>query len=116
MVADILKDGSPFDDPLPVFTISRTAFCFSGEFEFGTRKECQAAVTTRGGTLTDSINRKTQVLVIGNDPNPNWAHGNYGNKIAEAMILRLQLGKLVIIPELYWRELLAESPGGVSPG
>jgi NAD-dependent DNA ligase len=111
MVADILKEGSPFDDPLPDVAIAGTAFCFTGEFEFGTRKECQAAVTVRGGMFTDGITRKTQVLVIGNDPNPNWSHGTYGNKIAEAMILRLQHTKPNIIPELLWRKLLSESSG-----
>lgn len=109
MVADIFKDGSPFDDPLPDVAIAGTAFCFTGEFEFGTRKECQTAVTTCGGTVTNSITRATQVLVVGNDPNPNWSHRSYGNKIAEAMILRLQHSQPVIIPELYLREILSES-------
>ena len=63
MVADILKDGSPFCDPLPDITFSDTAFCFTGEFEFGTRKECQAAVTQRGGTFTERVTLKTNVLV-----------------------------------------------------
>ncbi len=103
------KDGSPFCDPLPDISIAGTAFCFTGEFEFGTRKECQTAVTARRGTVTDGITRKTHVLVIGNDPNPNWSHGSYGNKIAAAMILRLQHSKPHIIPELLWREILSES-------
>jgi len=105
MVADILKDGSPFDDPLPDVSVVGTAFCFTGVFEFGTRKECQTAISGCGGSFTEGITRKTDVLVIGNDPNPNWASGSYGNKIAEAMILKLQHSKPVIIAELYWREL-----------
>jgi|694.fasta_scaffold11006_13 NAD-dependent DNA ligase len=108
MVTDILKDGSPFDDPLPEIVIAETSFCFTGEFDYGTRKECQAAVIARGGAITDGITRKTQVLVIGNDPNPNWSHGSYGNKIADAMILRLQHAKPCIIPELLWQKLLSE--------
>jgi len=108
IVADILKDGSPFDDPLPEISISGTSFCFTGEFDYGSRKECQAAVISRGGVITDGVTRKTQVLVIGNDPNPNWSHGNYGNKIADAMILRLQYSKPHIVPELLWRKLLSE--------
>lgn len=108
MVAGILKDGSPFDDPLPEVVIEGTAFCFTGEFEFGTRKDCQNAVIKRGGTVTDGVTRKTQVLVIGNDPNPNWSHGSYGNKIADAMILRLQYTKPNIVPELLWQKLLSE--------
>jgi len=106
LVAEVLKDGSPFDDPLPEIAITGTAFCFTGEFEFGTRKECQAAVMSRGGTTTDGITGKTDVLVVGNDPNPNWSHGSYGNKISEAMARKLQHHKLVIIPELYWKALL----------
>jgi NAD-dependent DNA ligase len=109
VVVDILKAGSPFDDPLPDLSVPGTAFCFTGEFEFGTRKECQAAVTNRGGLVTDGVTRRTQVLVVGNDPNPNWSHGSFGNKISDAMILRLQFGKPSIIPELFWRELLKGS-------
>ena len=108
MVSDILKDGSPFDDPLPEVVVAGTSFCFTGEFEFGTRKDCQKAVTIQGGTVTDGVTRKTQVLVIGNDPNPNWSHGSYGNKIADAMILRLQYTKPYIVPELFWQKLLSE--------
>jgi NAD-dependent DNA ligase len=108
MVADILKDGSPFDDPLPEVVVAGTSFCFTGEFEFGTRKDCQKAVTIQGGTVTDGVTRKTQVLVIGNDPNPNWSRGSYGNKIADAMILRLQYTKPYIVPELFWQKLLSE--------
>ena len=111
VIEDVLKDGSPFDDPLPEVTIAGTTFCFTGQFEFGTRKECQAAVTSRGGTTTDNITNKTEVLVIGNDPNPNWAHGSYGNKISEAMVLKLQRRKPIIISELYWKAVLDESAG-----
>ena len=61
---------------------------------------------SRGGSITDGITSKTDVLVIGNDPNPNWSHGSYGNKISDAMVRKLQHRKPVIIPELYWRALL----------
>lgn len=108
MVEDILKDGSPFDDPLPAIDIARTAFCFSGKFTFGTRKECQAAVAAKGGYSTDRVTSETDVLVVGNDDNPNWSHGTYGNKISEAMILRLKYNKPKVIPELFWRELLSQ--------
>jgi NAD-dependent DNA ligase len=106
MVTDVLKDGSPFDDSPPSLSIAGTAFCFTGKFGFGERKQCQEAVVSRGGSVTDGVTRKTDVLVIGNDANPNWSHGNYGNKIADAMLMKLQHGKPVIISELYWRALL----------
>lgn len=112
LVTEILTDGSPFDEPLPEIKIVGTAFFFSGVFEFGTRKECQAAVLSRGGSFTDRATGQTDVLVIGHDPNPNWAHGSFGNKICDAMILRLQRGKPLIMPENYWKGLLQVSEAG----
>jgi NAD-dependent DNA ligase len=106
LVAEVLKDGSPFDDPLPDVILMGTTFCFSGAFEFGTRRQCQEAVTSRGGAITENINLKTDVLVIGNDPNPNWAYGSYGNKISAAMMRKLRYSKPLIISELYWQALL----------
>lgn len=112
LVTEILTDGSPFDEPLPDITIGSTAFCFTGLFEFGPLKECQAAVLSRGGSVTERVTGQTDVLVIGHDSNPNWAHGSFGNKICEAMILKLQRGKPLIIPESYWRTLLQPSGAG----
>ncbi|MCE0483851.1 MAG: BRCT domain-containing protein [Methylacidiphilales bacterium] len=109
LVVEVLKDGSPFDDPLPEITIQGTAFCFTSKFQFGTRKECEAAIISRGGTTTKDITSKTNVLVVGNHPNPNWSHGSYGNKIINAMILKLHHHKPLIIPELYWSALLNEA-------
>ncbi len=106
VVMDILAEGSPFDEPLPQIAIFGTAFCFTGLFEFGSRNECQAAVLSRGATVTERVTQTTDVLVIGHDSNPSWAHGTYGNKICDAMILKLQHGKPLIIPENYWRSLL----------
>jgi NAD-dependent DNA ligase len=106
LVTEILTDGSPFDEPLPEITLLGTAFCFTGLFQYGTRKECQAAILSRGGRVSEHVNSQTDVLVIGHDANPNWAEGNFGNKICEAMVLKLQNCKPLIIPESYWRTLL----------
>jgi NAD-dependent DNA ligase len=109
IICEVLKEGSPFDDPLPKeISIAENIFCFTGEFQFGTRKECQAAITSRGGTFTTDVNRKTKVLVIGHSANPNWSHGTYGNKILKAMFLRLQFSQPCIIPEHFWLTLLSD--------
>jgi hypothetical protein len=108
LISNLLKEGSPFDDPLPLIKIAGTTFCFTGKFLYGKRQECQDAVITRGGMITDNVNSTTNVLVIGNDANPNWSHGSYGNKIADAMILRMNNNVPNIIPEAYWSDLLSE--------
>jgi hypothetical protein len=106
LVADLLKEGSPFDDPFPEVSIAGKYFSFTGRFEFGSRNACQQAVVSRGGSVTDGVTSKTDVLVIGSDANPAWAHGSYGNKIEAAMVSRMQGGKPAIIPETLWKELL----------
>jgi len=106
LIGDMLKDGSPFDEPLPDIAIEGKCFCFTGTFTYGSQKDCQQAVSSRGGTCTDNVTSKTDVLVIGSDANSYWAHGSYGNKIEAAMIRRMQFGKPSIIPEAYWTKLL----------
>lgn len=108
LVAELLKEGSPFDDPLPDTTIAGKCFAFTGRFEFGSRSACQQAVVSRGGSFSDGVTSNTDVLVIGSGANPAWAHGSYGNKIEEAMLSRMEHGKPAIIPEAYWRELLED--------
>lgn len=107
LVSELLKEGSPFDDPLPNLSVKGKCFAFTGRFEFGSRSVCQQAVVNRGGLFSDGVTSKTDVLVIGSDANPAWAHGSYGNKIEAAMVRRMQFGKPVIIPEAFWRQLLA---------
>jgi hypothetical protein len=106
MVSDLLKEGSPFDDPLPEISIAGKCFAFTGLFEFGSRIECQKAVISRGGAISDGVTTKTDALVIGSDESPAWAHGNYGNKIEAALMRRMQTGKPFIIPESFWKALL----------
>jgi NAD-dependent DNA ligase len=111
LISGLLKEGSPFDDPLPEVSIQGKSFCFTGAFDYGSRRGCQQAVVSRGGSFTEGVTSKTDVLVIGTDASPAWSHGNFGNKIEAAMVCRMQRGKPAIIPEAYWRELLQPNPG-----
>lgn len=106
LIGNLLKEGSPFDDPLPEISIAGKCFCFTGRFEFGPRSQCQQAVVSRGASVTDGVTSKTDILVIGSDANPAWAHGGYGNKIEAAMVNRMKRGKPAIIPETLWKQLL----------
>jgi NAD-dependent DNA ligase len=110
LVGGLLKEGSPFDDPLPETPIQSKCFCFTGAFDYGSRSECRQAVISRGGSFTDGVTSKTDILVIGSDASAAWSHGNFGNKIEAAMVCRMQRGKPAIIPEAYWRELLRQNP------
>jgi hypothetical protein len=110
LISALLKEGSPFDDPFPEISIQGKAFCFTGAFDYGSRNDCRQAVVSRGGSFTEGVTSKTDVLVIGSDASSAWSHGTFGNKIEAAMLCRMQRGKPAIIPEAYWRELLQQYP------
>lgn len=105
-VTDLLKERSPFNDPLPHISVAGKCFCFTGQFEFGPRSKCQQAVVALGGSCTEDVRLETDVLVIGAKGSPTWTHGNYGNKIEAAMLNQMRKGKPDIIPEAFWKELL----------
>ena len=46
MALDILKEGIPFDDPVPVIEYGGRRFCFTGKFSLGTRQWCEAVSYT----------------------------------------------------------------------
>lgn len=110
LISELLKEGSPFDDPLPELSIQGKFFCFTGAFDYGSRSDCRQAVVSGGGSFTDGVTSKTDILVIGSEASAAWSHGNFGNKIEAAMVCRMQKGKPAIIPEAYWRELLQQNP------
>lgn len=84
------------------------SFCFTGEFVFGTRALCEAAVLRRGGAVS-SITKKLNYLVIGGLGSPEWKHGSYGTKIEKAVAYRSAGVPLLIVHEDVWANCLREA-------
>lgn len=101
-VMEMLKEGSPFDDPVPEIRFAGASFVFTGKFASGTRIECQEAVEALGAAAQNSVNRSTDYLTIGNEGSENWRQGSYGRKIEKAMIFRMETGKPAILAESDW--------------
>ncbi len=104
IVAGELADHSPFDLPEPEIEFCGRAFLFTGKFSFGTRKQCQSEVASRGGRAPSlkNVNSEIDYLVIGNKGNSMWKKGSYGIKIEEAVFLRRGSGRPAIISEDHW--------------
>ena len=102
LIAEILREGSPFDDPVPDISFADASFAFTGKFASGTRTECQEAVTALGAIAQNDVNRGTDYLTIGNEGSKDWAQGSHGRKIEKAMILRMETGKPAILAENDW--------------
>ena len=102
LIKDIIKQGSPFDDPVPKVCFEESGFVFTGKFTSGTRSECKQAVIELGGKAQSKVGTATDYLVIGNEGSDRYKNKGYGNKIEDAMILRMDIGKPVILSEGDW--------------
>ena len=110
LVANLLVDNAPYDNPQPSIQFSNSTFAFTGKFNFGTRKECQNAVSGLGGAATDNpaINRNLDYLVIGTQGSPAYKRGSYGTKIEKAILSRCEFGSPSIVSEDHWTQQMAK--------
>jgi hypothetical protein len=91
----------PLCQPAPVISFYGMAYCFTGTFNFGQRKHCEEAVTSRGGS-GGSLTRATNYLVIGAYATESWKHSSFGNKILKAVEMRSSGTPISIVSEEYW--------------
>lgn len=83
-VGEMLKSTSlPLDNPAPPLSFRGMRYCFTGTFNFGQRKDCEAAVSALGAVV-GSLTQKTNVLVVGIYATESWKHSSFGNKIIQA--------------------------------
>ncbi|WP_108459487.1 BRCT domain-containing protein [Devosia naphthalenivorans] len=91
----------PICQPSPSLTFPGLRYTFTGTFNFGQRKHCEAAVIERGASA-GGIAQKTNVLVIGVYATESWKHSSFGNKILQAVEWREQGFPISIVSEDHW--------------
>jgi NAD-dependent DNA ligase len=74
-------------------------FCFTGVSSRGTRKQISDVIIALNGKFINSVSKKTDYLIIGNDGNPCWAFSCYGRKVEAAVNLRKQGNRVIIVHE-----------------
>lgn len=101
-LGEVLKSTElPLCDPPPTLTFEGKAYCFTGTFKFGQRRDCHAAVEALGATA-GSLTRKTDYLVIGHYATESWKHSNCGHKIMKATEMRDRGHPISIVSEDHW--------------
>jgi hypothetical protein len=98
----------PVDEvPAPIVFLNRS-FCFTGKFQYGERKRCQACTEEAGGTIHNSVTLALDYLVIGTLASRDWAQTNHGRKIEAAVRNRTERrAKTCIVSEEHWIRCLA---------
>ena len=101
-LGETLKSTSlPLNQPAPNLVFPGHRYCFTGTFTFGQRKQCEQAITDRGGTA-GGLTQRTQFLVIGTYATELWKHSSFGNKILQACEWRNSGIPVAIVSETYW--------------
>lgn len=81
-------------------------FCFTGTSERSSRSEIAKTIEEYGGKYVNSVSKKTNYLIVGDDGNPCWAYACYGRKVEKAIKLRKEGEQIIIVHENdFWDEI-----------
>jgi len=103
----VLKSTTlPLCNPAPAPLLFKgMSYCFTGTFNYGSRKECELTILARGGEC-GSLRKSTNVLVIGLYATESWKHSSLGNKIIKAAEMRGNGLPITIVSEAHWSTYL----------
>lgn len=73
--------------------------CLSGNFKTGTKYEIGTILAERGANIIESVNKKVDYLIVGEEGNEKWAYGQFGNKISKAMEMQAKGHHIAILRE-----------------
>lgn len=81
-------------------------FCFTGTSARSSRSGIAKLIEEFGGKFVNSVSKKTNYLIVGDDGNPCWAFACYGRKVEKAISLRKEGTQIIIVHENdFWREI-----------
>ncbi len=83
----------------PVIDFNEKTFCFTGASDKASRKDFETLITSLGGTFSNSVTKKTDYLIIGNNGNTCWVYSCYGRKVEQAINQRKKGQKIIILHE-----------------
>jgi DNA polymerase-3 subunit epsilon len=89
----------PKDTAATCIEFAGKVFCFTGDFAFGDREQCQASTAKAGGTIKTGVSRKVDYLVAG-------ALGGWGAKLDQAGALSAGGHRIAVVNECDWAKAL----------
>jgi hypothetical protein len=90
----------------PQVTFPGKTFCITGVLKRGSRENLQRDIIKLGGIPTESVNKKTDYLIVGDNGNPAWAFSCYGRKVEKALGLRKEGHTITLIHEFDFGDIV----------
>ena len=91
----------PLTRPEPHIEYDSRAFCLTGTFAFGPRRQVEHVIKEWGGRVVSTV-VQADYLVIGATVTGAWKYGTHGLKIQEAIELIERGRSLAIVSESHW--------------
>ncbi|MFB9076475.1 BRCT domain-containing protein [Flavobacterium procerum] len=101
---DVNISGLCTSEPEVIF--EGKTFCITGVLQRGNREHLHRDIIKLGGIPTDSITKKTDYLIVGDNGNPAWAFSCYGRKVEKAINLRKEGHTIMLIHEFDFSDLI----------
>lgn len=98
----------PLNEPEQGMVLEGAFIVLTGNFLYGSRADCEAAVKRNGGTPQKRVMRTTKYLVIGEVGSESWAHSSFGRKIEAAVAAKDAGQDIYIVSESFWAKHLSE--------
>lgn len=102
--SDIQISGLCTSEPDVVF--KDKTFCITGVLKRGNRENLQKDIIKLGGIPTETVNKKTDYLIIGDNGNPAWAFSCYGRKVEKALTMRKEGHTIMLIHEFDFADIV----------
>lgn len=83
-------------------------FCITGVLKSGNRESLKDQIKKLGGIPTDSLTKKTDYLIVGDNGNPAWAFSCYGRKVEKAINLRKEGHTIMLIHEFDFFDIISD--------
>lgn len=90
----------------PEVVFEGKTFCITGVLQRGNRENLHRDIIKLGGIPTDSLTKKTDYLIVGDNGNPAWAFSCYGRKVEKAINLRKEGHTIMLIHEFDFSDLI----------
>lgn len=97
LTKDVTISGLCTSEPNVIF--DGKTFCVTGILKRGNRDALKERIIELGGIPTDSVSKKTDYLIVGDNGNPAWAFSCYGRKVEKALQIRKEGHTIVLIHE-----------------
>lgn len=101
-----LATDLPLTTPAPDVVFEGQTFVFGGALAYGPTHSCEREVTELGGMCENTINRRTDYLVVGALAAAEWSQKGFGGLIDEVVLYRTRGVPIAIISEEHWAAAL----------